>query len=119
MTGDVLGYDYTATRFESTLLEGEFNFEDSRDRESESVHFDVDWKFADRTSLFGRIQRTETSYDRVDSELDSTGYRCLKNIADCLPRIHSQNRELERTTFLYNIAPYLFSSAGITKNNHF
>lgn len=68
----VLGYDYTATRFDSTLLAGEFNFEDSRDRESESVHFDVDWKFADRTSLFGRIQRTETSYDRVDTGLDST-----------------------------------------------
>lgn len=68
----VLGYDYLGTSYDSSLLSGEFNFEDSRDRESESIHLDVDWKFADRTSLFGRVQQTETTYDRADVDLDST-----------------------------------------------
>ena len=68
----VIGYDYYGTSYDSSPLSGEFNFEDSRDREAESLHLDVDWKFADRTSLFGRIQQTETSYDRSDAGLDNT-----------------------------------------------
>jgi hypothetical protein len=66
----VLGYEYRETGYDSDDL---FNGGDSsdRDRESESVHFDLNWQFASQTSIFGRIQRTETVYDLGQPSLDS------------------------------------------------
>lgn len=66
----VLGYEYTGTGFKSDDLADITNFSDSRDRSTETVHFDLNWQFADRTSVFGRVQRTETDYDRDDVTLD-------------------------------------------------
>ena len=66
----VLGYEYRESNFDSDDL---FNNADSgdRDRESESLHFDVNWKFASKTSVFGRIERTETNFDLSAPNLDS------------------------------------------------
>ncbi len=67
----VLGYDYLETGFKSDDLDPLLNFSDGRDRTQESVHFDLNWQFSDRTSLFGRVQKTDVDYDRSDSPLDS------------------------------------------------
>ncbi len=67
----VLGYEYTGTNFDSEGLSSDQNFEDSRDRETESIHLDLSWQFADRTSVFGRVQQTDIDYDRRDTTLDS------------------------------------------------
>ncbi len=67
----VLGYEYSGTSFDADQLVDSENFSDSRDRSSESLHLDVNWQFGDRTSVFGRIQRTDVDYDREDSTLDS------------------------------------------------
>ena len=66
----VLGYEYSESNFSSSDL---FNNADSsdRDRESESLHLDVDWRFASKTSVFGRIERTETNFDLRAPNLDS------------------------------------------------
>jgi hypothetical protein len=66
----VLGYEYTQSKFDSDDI---FNGGDSsdRDRESESIHFDLNWQFASRTSVFGRIQRTEIDYGLGTPNLDS------------------------------------------------
>lgn len=66
----VLGYEYSETGFDSDNL---FNGVESsdRDRQSESVHFDLNWQFASQTSVFGRIQRTEIDYDLRQPDLDS------------------------------------------------
>lgn len=66
----VLSYDYIETGFEGDDL---FNDTDSSDRgrQSESVHLDLNWQFASKTSLFGRIQRTEVDYDLRAPSLDS------------------------------------------------
>ncbi len=66
----VLGYEYTGTNFQSDDLDDITNFSDSRDRSSEVVHFDLNWQFANRTSVFGRIQKRVTDYDRDDVSLD-------------------------------------------------
>lgn len=67
----VLGYEYTGTNFRSDDLDDLTNFSDSRDRSSETVHFDLNWQLADRTSVFGRVQKTDIDYDREDTRLDS------------------------------------------------
>lgn len=68
----VLGYEYSGTNYNSSGLAIDQNFSDSRDRESESIHFDLNWQFADKTSVFGRVQQTDIDYDRRDTSLDST-----------------------------------------------
>lgn len=69
LTG-VLGYEYTETGFKSDDL---FNGNDAsnRDREAESIHLDLNWQFASQTSVFGRIQQTDTDYDLSRPNLDS------------------------------------------------
>ena len=67
----VLGYEYIGTGFDSNDLADTTNFADSRDRSSEIVHFDLNWQFADRTSVFGRVQKTDVDYERQDTRLDS------------------------------------------------
>lgn len=57
----VLGYEYSETDYRSRdLLNRERS--ENRNRESESVHFDLNWQFASKTSIFARVQRTETDY---------------------------------------------------------
>ncbi len=69
LTG-VLGFEHSETGFESSDL---FNGADAadRDRESDSVHFDLNWRFASKTSVFGRIQSTDTDYDVREPNLDN------------------------------------------------
>jgi len=69
LTG-VLGYEYSELSFDGGDL---FNGAESsdRDRQSESVHLDLNWRFASKTSVFGRIQLTETDYDLSQPNLDS------------------------------------------------
>ncbi len=68
----VLGFDHNETSFDSDDLAIGSNFADSRDRESDSIHLDLNWQFSDKTSLFGRAQITDIDYDRADTFLDST-----------------------------------------------
>ncbi len=69
LTG-VLGYEYSESGFKSDdLFNG--NEASNRDRESDSVHLDLNWQFASKTSVFGRVQRTETDYDLAQPNLDS------------------------------------------------
>jgi len=66
----VLGFDYAEANFSSSDL----NFgidEQGRDRETESIHLDIDWQFGSRTSVFGRVQRTDVDYTSVFSDLDA------------------------------------------------
>lgn len=66
----VLGYEYSESGFKSNDLASPLS-DGGRDRETESVHFDVDWKFASKTSVFGRVERRETNYNSVTSDIDS------------------------------------------------
>ena len=66
----VLGYEYNETSFDNDNL---FNNADAgdRDREAESVHLDLSWHFASKTSVFGRVQYTETDFNSPQSSLDN------------------------------------------------
>ena len=66
----VLGYEYNQTGFDSDDLFNNTQASD-RDRTSESIHLDLSWRFAAKTAIFGRIQRTETDYDLAQPNLDS------------------------------------------------
>lgn len=66
----VLGYEYSESGFSSDDLSNILTSE-SRDRETESVHFDLNWRFASKTSVFGRVERRETNYDSFNSDIDS------------------------------------------------
>jgi len=66
----VLGFEHTDTRFKNAeLIDGLDSSE--RDRESDSLHFDLNWQFAATTSVFGRIQKTDVDYDSSFNTLDS------------------------------------------------
>ena len=66
----VLGYEYGESDFRSSDL---LNQEDSRtrDRSTESVHFDLNWQFASKTSAFVRVQRTETNFSAQTVNIDN------------------------------------------------
>ena len=66
----VLGYEYSESSFNSNELANPLN-QRERDRHSESVHFDLNWKFASKTSVFGRVERRETDYNSRFSDIDS------------------------------------------------
>lgn len=66
----VLGYEYNESGYKSNNLANPLN-RNGRDRESESVHFDLNWRFAAKTSVFGRVERRETNYDSINSDIDS------------------------------------------------
>lgn len=66
----VLGYEYSESNFKSNDLANSLS-DGGRDRETESVHFDVDWRFASKTSVFGRVERRETNYNSVFTDIDS------------------------------------------------
>ena len=66
----VLGYEHSESGFKSDDLANTFASE-SRDRETDSVHFDLNWRFASKTSVFSRVERRETNYNRLNSDIDS------------------------------------------------
>lgn len=43
----------------------------NRDRESDSIHFDLNYRLGPKTSVFGRYQETNVDYDRDTNSLDS------------------------------------------------
>ncbi|MEO0368633.1 MAG: outer membrane beta-barrel protein, partial [Pseudomonadota bacterium] len=65
----VFGLERVETDFTNNN-QGDENFFGNRDRESTSAHLDVDYQFSDRTSVFGRVQRTEVDYVRSINSLD-------------------------------------------------
>ncbi len=67
----VLGYEYVETTFSSDDELFRFNAAE-RDRETEALHLDLEWQFGAKTSVFGRIEETETNYFSVANQLDST-----------------------------------------------
>lgn len=66
----VLGFEHVETNFTSNDLPFGEQAGD-RDRESDALHLDVNWNFAARTSVFGRVQRTEVDYNANRNTLDS------------------------------------------------
>lgn len=66
----VLGYEKYIANFENND-QGFTNISGNRDRESDSVHFDISYKIGARTAVFGRVQYTEVDYDRAANSLDS------------------------------------------------
>ena len=66
----VAGYERTDTEFTNNN-QGFGNLTGSRDREAETVHFDLDYEIGQRTSVFGRAQYTEVDYVRSFNSLDS------------------------------------------------
>jgi len=65
----VLGYERSTNSFRSetgSIFDG-----GDRDRDTESIHFDVNYRFAGNTSVFARVERNETDFDRLDASLDS------------------------------------------------
>ncbi len=66
----VLGYEHSETGFKNAeLLNGQRP--EDRDREVDSLHLDVNWQFAAKTSVFGRVQKSDVDYDSQTNTLDS------------------------------------------------
>ena len=65
----VLGFERGGSTFRSSngdeLLAGD------RDRDTESIHFDIEYRLASQTAIFGRIERTTTDFDRSTGSLDN------------------------------------------------
>lgn len=66
----VLGFEHSDTGFKADDGGG-FIPAGNRDRESDSIHFDLNYRIGARTSVFGRIEQTEVDYDRSVRSLDS------------------------------------------------
>lgn len=67
----VLGLERNDSGFKNDNLLTRVNTASSRDRTRDSIHLDVDWRFSPKTSVFGRIQRSDIDYDQTDVNLDS------------------------------------------------
>jgi len=64
----VLGYEVEDSRFSSsgnTVLAGD------RDRTTETIHFDIEYRLASKTSAFARIEHSTSDFDRSTGSLDS------------------------------------------------
>ena len=66
----VLGFEHTETDFDTDDLIAGLDPQ-GRDRETDSLHLDLEWRFAARTSVFGRIEYTDTDFQSQFSDLDS------------------------------------------------
>lgn len=66
----VLGVEYGDTGFKADDGGGVIPA-GNRDRESDSIHFDLNYNIGARTSIFGRVQKTDVDYDRNVRSLDS------------------------------------------------
>jgi hypothetical protein len=71
----VLGFEKSTSEYENNF-QGSENLSGNRDRDVDSLHLDLSYRIADRTSIFGRINYSEIDYDRSLNSLDSdqTGY---------------------------------------------
>lgn len=68
----VFGYERTDTEFTNNDQGFTFgNLTGARDRETQSIHLDLDYSIGDRTSVFGRAQYSEVDYIRSSNSLDS------------------------------------------------
>lgn len=66
----VLGFEHTETTFETPdLIDG--LDPQGRDRDVDSIHFDVAWRFAAKTSVFARVDYAETDFQSQFSDLDN------------------------------------------------
>ena len=71
----VLGYERSGSRFSSSI--GDEIDAGDRDRNTESVHFDIEYRLASRTSVFGRVEYTSNDFDRSLGSLDSDQFDWL------------------------------------------
>jgi len=69
LTG-VLGIERGDTGFQADDGDG-FIAAGNRDRESDSIHLDINYFIGTKTSIFGRVQKTDVDYDRTFRSLDS------------------------------------------------
>lgn len=66
----VLGFDRYSSTYKNNL-QGDNNSTGGRDRDQDSIHFDISYEIGAKTAIFGRIQETEIDYDRSLNSLDS------------------------------------------------
>lgn len=66
----VLGIEKYKSRYTNNF-QGDENPFGGRDRESDSIHFDLSYQVGAKTAVFGRVQKTDTDYDRTINSLDS------------------------------------------------
>ena len=66
----VLGIEKQSSDYDNNF-QGSENPVQNRNREVDSLHFDLSYRIADRTSIFGRINYSEIDYDRSANSLDS------------------------------------------------
>lgn len=67
----VLGYEKHITSYKNNFQGADDNPTGGRDRDTESLHLDLSYRFMPKTSVFGRIERQEINYDRSLNNLDS------------------------------------------------
>lgn len=66
----VVGFEHTETGFKAANG-GDAIGAGNRDRETDSIHFDLNYRVGAKTSIFGRYQKTDVDYDRQTNSLDS------------------------------------------------
>ncbi len=66
----ILGFEKHETGYINNF-QGDENLFGGRDRETDTVRFDLSYKIGAKTSLFGRISRQDIDYDRALNSLDS------------------------------------------------
>jgi len=69
----VAGFERISTGFEADESGGSIGAIQggNRDRDTDSIHFDVNYRIGDKTSIFGRVQYSDVDYDRIFNSLDS------------------------------------------------
>jgi len=66
----VIGFETTTTSFTNND-QGDSNSAGGRDRDADSVHLDLNYRIAAKTSVFARIQQFNTDFDREQNSIDS------------------------------------------------
>jgi len=66
----VLGFEKHTSKFTDDFDSDE-NIIGGRDRDIDSLHFDISYQIGSKTSVFGRIQRSDTDYIQAFNSLDS------------------------------------------------
>ena len=65
----VLGFESETSKFNNNF-QGRENFSGGRDRETDTLHFDLSYQLGSRTSVFGRLEVAQTDYQRELNSLD-------------------------------------------------
>ncbi len=66
----VLGFEKHTSKFTNNF-QGDENIIGGRDRDIDSIHFDISYQIGSKTSIFGRVQKSDVDYDRAFNSLDS------------------------------------------------